>query len=323
MSRSLPRQPSTARLAALLGVYAALLVVFLTVARPWYRSWNITEDERGMALPGDSMLTAAAVQETRAITIYSPIDRVWPWVAQIGQDRGGFYSFDLLENIVGSQMPTRDYLRPDKQDWQVGDRLWMHPPLGGRGVGSATLRSYVPGRALAFVTQNPGSPEALPESGSWTVAVQPIDEAATRLIVRGRAVEPPSTGWLTLNVLVFEPMHFVMERRMMLGIKELAERGVRTRTWNHIQVVIWTVAFGLLVAAVVMAMRCEEWERPMLGVFIAGVMFMVLTFVQPAIIVAVTGLLLVEMTLWGKPHIRLPRLARVNSFRPWAATSQR
>src|SRR5690242_3590674 len=150
----------TSTLAAMLGGYVALV-------RPWCLHWGATALDTSAVLPGDDIVPNAASQETRAITIDAGAEWVWPWVAQIGQDRGGFYSFDLLENLVGCWMPTSDHLRPDLQRWRVGDKLWMYPPDRAGGVGFATLRTYFPGYALAFGTHAVGTPIDAREDGSW------------------------------------------------------------------------------------------------------------------------------------------------------------
>src|SRR5258708_7784175 len=99
-----PNVPSTgSRLLMLAGVCTGLAVAFFALARPWYQHWGATEEEVWRSLPGDEIVAGAITQQTRAITIEAPADRVWAWLAQIGQDRGGFYSFDFLENLVGNR----------------------------------------------------------------------------------------------------------------------------------------------------------------------------------------------------------------------------
>lgn len=87
---------------------------------------------------------------TRALTIHAPVDAVWPWLAQLGPDRGGFYSYELLEDLAGCEMEHADRILPGKQGWAPGDSLWMYPPTKLGGVGGAPLVRQVPGRALAF-----------------------------------------------------------------------------------------------------------------------------------------------------------------------------
>jgi hypothetical protein len=135
--------------------------VFFAVVRPWYMGWGATALEQVRPLPGDALVPGAPEQETRAITVQAPAEQVWPWVAQLGQDRGGFYSYRLLENLVGCDMPNLHHLDPALQQWQVGDKLWMYPPHKLNGAGHATLAVLEPGRTLVFTTRQIGTPLAL------------------------------------------------------------------------------------------------------------------------------------------------------------------
>ena len=237
----------------------------------------------------------AGGQTTRAITIHAPIEDAWPWLAQLGQDRGGFYSFDLLENGVGCQMPTVDVLRARHQVWQLGDKLWMYPSDQAGGVGFATLRVYQPGRVLGFATRAIGTSPDHAEDGSWTFVLEPVNPQTTRLVVRGRGAARPSLLGAAFDRTIFEPVHFVMERRMMMGLKELAETGTRNRRLNHIHILLWTVTLGLFVVAAFMVLRRADWKGPLLGLVAAAAAFQILTLVQPPLIV---GVLLVGLTGW-------------------------
>jgi hypothetical protein len=276
-------ETNAARYVALASTLAAIVSAFLMVVRPWYLRWGATEAEARRTLPGDEIIPDAAGQETRAITIHAPAHEVWPWVAQLGQDRGGFYSFDLLENLVGCEMPGTDVLDARQQSWRVGDRLWMYPPRKAGGAGFATLRTYVPGRVLGFGTRLFGTPLGTPDNGSWSFVLEPQGISTTRLLVRGRSAPGRSALWTALDRMVFEPAHFVMERRMLTAIKELAEGGVRRRADNHVQVVLWTIALALFGSAVVMTLAGRRGWRPLLGVVIAAGVFQVLTLGQPAV----------------------------------------
>jgi hypothetical protein len=129
------------RLGIVVVAFTAIGAMFVFVVRPWYLRWGATDDEVRQTLPGDEIVPGGVGQETRAITIHASAERVWPWVAQIGQDRGGFYSYDLLENLVGCEMPTVDLLRLDRQSWQLGDKLWMYPPTKAGVPGAAERRA--------------------------------------------------------------------------------------------------------------------------------------------------------------------------------------
>ena len=275
------------RLLALLGSLAAIFVAFLLLARPWYLRWGATDYDTRRALPGDEIIPNAVSQETRVITIAAPIERVWPWLAQLGQDRGGFYSFDLLENLVGCGMPTEDLLRPGAQAWRLGDKLWMYPAARAGGIGFATLRSYLPGRALGFGTRTMGAAISAPEDGSWSFMLEPTLSGGTRLLIRGRGAPGRSLGGMVFDRLIFEPVHFVMERRTMLGIKELAEGRPRTRLVNHVQVVLWVLTFAGVVAAAGLVLRARRWGRA-LGTLVAGcLLFELLTLLQPPVLLGV------------------------------------
>ena len=275
------------RLFALALASVFLSVVFSYIACPWYQRWGAAEVEISRPLLGDELIANAASQETRAITINAPIERVWPWLAQLGQDRGGFYSYDLLENAVGCAMPTEDRLRPAAQTWQIGDKLWMYPKDRAGGIGFATLHAYVPGRALAFGTRVTGASLSEPESGSWAFVLEPIDASTTRFLVRGRIASGRSPAGVAFDRAIFEPAHFVMERRMMVGIKDLAEGRDRGRLLNHGQVALWTITFVLFVSAGIMVLRRRAWARPLAAFTLAGLIFQVLTLAQPPLLLGV------------------------------------
>ncbi len=243
-------------------------------------------------------MESADRQEARAITIRAPIEQVWPWLAQLGQDRGGFYSFDLLENLVGCEMPTTDRLRPDKQSWQLGDKLWMYPKNKAAGIGYATLRTFLPGRALGFGTHALGTAPSAPEDGSWSFILDRVDDSHTRLLVRGRGSPGRSLLGLAFDRSIFEPVHFVMERRMMTGLKEAAEGSDRHRLVNHVHVVLWTIAFGEFIMAIVMVMRQRHWAQPLAVMIVAAVVFQILTLGQPPIAMGVALLAAPGAIMW-------------------------
>lgn len=275
----------TLRAFALLASFLLLLLAFLLFVRPWFGNWGTTADERRRPLPGDSIIANAAAQGTRAITIDAPVERVWAWLSQTGQNRSGFYSYDLLENLVGCQMPIEDRLHPEQQHWRLGDKLWMYPPHRAGGIGFATLKEYVPGRALGFATRAVGTPLSAPEDGSWSFVLEPLGRSRTRLLIRGRMAPGRSWAGRAFDRLFFEPVHFVMERRMMIGLKELAERSSRQRLTNHAQTVFWTITFVAFVFSGATVLARPAWRRPLCAFATAGVVFGILTLVQPGLVI--------------------------------------
>jgi len=99
------------RVASLLAVLGALFGVLLVAVRPWYTTWGASEQERSSRLPGDE-IGFSGRNETRAIAIAAPAEQVFSWLAQLGQDRAGFYSYELLEDLVGCEMPRLEHLDP-------------------------------------------------------------------------------------------------------------------------------------------------------------------------------------------------------------------
>jgi hypothetical protein len=194
-------------LGAIGGVAALSAYAFLV--RPWHLRWGATDEEVNMPLPGDEFIEDPKLNATHAITINAPATDVWPWLVQLGQRRGGFYSYTWLENLVGCEMHNANRIVPEWQDLKVGDEVWLHPKAPPLRV-----LAIEPGRAIVL-------------EKCWSFILHPIDENTTRLIIRGRGEFNPDLKNGLLNLLlwrgIFEPAHFIMERKMLLGIKQRAE----------------------------------------------------------------------------------------------------
>src|SRR5580765_1876299 len=145
---------SVAVFATAVGVFG----IFFMVERPWFLRWGATPEEVTAARPGDERVPVARDRVTWAVTIHAPPNHVWPWIAQLGQDRGGFYSYEVLEDLVGCEMPRAERILPQHQEWRAGDRLWMYPPGKADGMGSAPLVTCEPGRHLVFAIRQLGTP---------------------------------------------------------------------------------------------------------------------------------------------------------------------
>jgi len=189
-------------------VSAAIFALYLAVLHPWLMTWGATAQEQQMVLPGDEFAPPTSIRITRAVTIAAPADQVWPWLLQIGQDRSGFYSYTWLENLASADMPSIHEIRPAWQQRQVGDRVPMARAdiLGGRLGDAINLHVKVlePYRAIGDVP--------------CTFVLQPVDDHPTRLLCREYNTMSPLVRWL-----LWDPMHFTVERRMMLGLEALAE----------------------------------------------------------------------------------------------------
>jgi hypothetical protein len=180
-------------------------------ARRWYLTWGATAEEASARLPGDELLTDPDIRSTRAVTIEAPPSAVWPWLVQMGSGRGGAYTYDWIENLFGLGMRSADEILPRFQHLAVGDVL----PVGPTGPGML-VKIIEPERTLAF--------RSVDGAWVWAFHLRP-DPAGTRLISRNR-IATPDAAWPAriVNRIVMEPGSLVMERKMLLGIKERAER---------------------------------------------------------------------------------------------------
>jgi uncharacterized protein YndB with AHSA1/START domain len=253
------------RFAILGALLAALAAQYLVLLRPWYQSWGATYAEMQAGLPGDALAPDAAQQETRAITIGAPPEKVWPWLAQLGQDRAGFYGYGLLQALFGAPMPRGDRLL-GLPDPRPGDRLLMapRPSMGGRAY--AVYEAVVPGEALVLRTYALaalGHDGAPPPRGSWAFVLRPTEGGrATRLLVRSRTgaeQAPPSLAGAALGALVLDPVHFAFERALLLGVKARAEGRPLTPPWEEaLEAALWLVTVALGAAA---ARSEPSWSR--------------------------------------------------------------
>jgi hypothetical protein len=209
-------QRSPVKQALWVAALGGTLAAYACVVRPRLLGWGATSEERSAPLPGDALLSRAGIQATRAITVHAHTDRVWPWIAQMGQGRGGLYSYDWLENLVGCQMESADRI---VQEWQAvapGDVFRLHP--------EAELEvAYAKfGRALVLrggVQLN--ADRASPFHFSWAFVLQPRPDGTTRLIVRERYQH----DWCWAR-LITEPVQAVscfMTEKMLRGIRDRAE----------------------------------------------------------------------------------------------------
>lgn len=206
-------------LLAIGGAAVTSALAYRYLVRPWHLRWGATDAETTSALPGDDFVEDPQHQDTHAVTIEAPAAEVWPWLVQIGQDKGGFYSYTWLENLVGCRMRNADRILPEHQRLQAGDTVRLHPAAPPIPVGQVD-----PGRAIVM-GQREGRGEPL--GGTWSLILEPRGRSVTRLIARSRWTWRPGLLHWIGYYLFLEPAHFIMERKMLLGIKARAERAKR------------------------------------------------------------------------------------------------
>lgn len=201
---------STGRILGIGAATAGMAAAYPLLVRRWCLTWGATGEEARRPMPGDELLVGPGVQATRAITITAPPEAVWPWLVQMGSGRGGAYTYDWIENLLGLDMHSADQILPEYQDLKVGDVN----QLGRRGP-RLRVEILEPERALVLRS----------EDGDWVWAfILDRKTTGTRLISRNRFATPGVTVPAKLfNRYVMEPGSLVMERKMLLGIKERAE----------------------------------------------------------------------------------------------------
>jgi hypothetical protein len=181
--------------------------------------WGATDPELNVVLPGDELVPVSDLTSTRAVTIRAAPDEVWPWIAQLGQGRGGFYSYDLLENLVGCDIHSAERVVPEWQSIDVGDAVHLHPEVG------LAVAVVEPGRALVLRGGVPIGRTPPPYDLTWAFVLRDQADGSTRLVVRERYGY--SHGWARFLVEPAELISFVMSQRMLRGIKERSERASR------------------------------------------------------------------------------------------------
>lgn len=195
LARRRPRRAAVAIVGAAFAYEAAVA--------PWMRHWGTSPAERRRSLPGDELVPDPEIVIDHGVTIEAPPESVWPWLAQIGQDRGGFYSYEWLENLAGCKMRNAERIHPEWQRRAVGDPVVLHPAAPG-----VPVTIFQPGRAIGL-------------EGWGVFLVEPVaDDARTRLIARGRIPRGAASAFYRT---LLEIPHFVMQRKMLLDIKQRAE----------------------------------------------------------------------------------------------------
>jgi hypothetical protein len=188
------------------------------LVRPWHMRWGATEAEVGAIMPGDDIVHRAQFNATRAITIEAPPEQVWPWIAQLGYARGGFYTYDLVDN-AGER--SADRIIEEYQHLEVGDLIPMFHESHGLAI-SYRVDSLQVNEWMIWV-HRPHENE--PPDSTWSWRLTRLRADRTRLVTRMKQDYRWETPRLAMfNLILMEFGDFAMERRMLKGIKVRAER---------------------------------------------------------------------------------------------------
>ena len=199
------------KIAAVFAGLIALLVIAIILLTPWMDRWGAIDAEIQAAYPGDELVPAPASFVNRAVTIQASPEQIYPWLLQIGADKGGWYSYDWLETLANCPNTNADRIHAEWQNLEVGDPVLMCP--GEFAPPPYVVAQLHPDQAIVMGHQ---------ENSEWVDLYQfvlvPQTDGSTRLVLRTRTM---MVGGIW-NVV--HPIAFMMEQRMLHGVKERAEK---------------------------------------------------------------------------------------------------
>ena len=202
------------RLGAGAALVGATALVYFGFLRGWHLHWGATAQEACGEVAGDELMPEPDIVATRAVEIDAPASAIWPWLVQMGPGRGGAYTYDWIERRLGIDIRNSDRIIPEFQHLKVGDEI----PMPGYAMRVERLE---PGRAMVVRSSN--------HAWVWSFELRPTN-GRTRLISRNRFDTSALPVKDKLAYPVIEPGSWVMERKMLLTIKQRAERLAWTPT---------------------------------------------------------------------------------------------
>lgn len=213
-----------------LGIASSFLVgYYVRFVWPRISRWGASDEVVDKPLPGDELVPDPILVTTKAITIQATLQEVWPWLAQLGVDRGGMYSDLWIENaLLHLNVSNADEIHPEWQNLQVGDFIRFTPKDYALEPGPGLyVQILQPNVALAGCFGLDDEPVDCGEAPTWQFTLEPQSEHATRLILRSRTPGIP-TKTAILGSKIAYWFQFYMERKMLLGLKARAEAHAAT-----------------------------------------------------------------------------------------------
>ena len=199
------------KVVSILAILAAMSVAVVILLTPWIDSWGATDAEVNATFPGDELIPTPASFVNRAVTVNATPEQIYPWIVQLGADKGGMYSYDWFEsNILQCRQSNADRIHEEWQGLKVGNEMKMCPDKSGPPP--YIIAQFVPNKAIVM-----GHQENDEWVDLWQFVIIPQADGTSRLITRTRTM---MTGGIWD---IIHPGVFIMERGMLLGIKERAE----------------------------------------------------------------------------------------------------
>ncbi len=199
----------------------AATALYVLVVRRRQLRWGSTSQEVDSTLPGDELLAQTDLTATRAITVQAGIEQVWPWLAQMGQGRGGLYSYDWLENLVGCRMQSADRIVARWQDVAPGDDFRLHPDVALTVVAVEPPHALVIRGGISATGQVGTDDPDAPYDFTWAFVLVPRSPHRTRLLVRERYKYHTAVARPLVELV--STASFVMTEKMLRGIRDRAE----------------------------------------------------------------------------------------------------
>jgi len=254
-------------------------------------TWNATDEEIALALPGDALIAQPWLDWNHGITIQAPANEIYPWLIQMGDTRAAYYSYTFIENMF--MLAAKEKAR-----YVNANRIhpeWQNPAIGqGMIIDMFALQEN---RAGVYVLA--GATETLNEMGlrwTWLWYLRPVDQDTTRLIVRHRFIFPEGAPEGAIKLVL--NAGYVMERGMMRGIRDRAEGRALPGPFEALEIALWLIALACGFISAVRYVRRPGRLHP-LGIGLeAVVVLFVFTFVQPAIWVRLLLLLVLIGSVW-------------------------
>lgn len=203
----------------------AVLGAAAFASRRYYRNWGATHQECETVYPGDELVADPAIVSTQAVSIDAPADVIWQWLVQIGQGRGGMYSYEKLENAIGLDIHNADKVRPEWQDLKVGDEIRL-VPKGWMGLKEGLALPVAQLETDEYIVLRE-DPERTPWNAVWSFHIVPRWTGNCRLISHAR--QHRNNWGDVIGAELTGPVTLFMTRKMLLGIKERAERTASLR----------------------------------------------------------------------------------------------
>jgi hypothetical protein len=240
----------------LLLLITAIFTVFnyLLFFRPQLLNWGARNSEIANSYPCEDRLPRARILSTHVVEVHAPARQVWPWLVQIGQDRAGFYTYDFLEKALGTGIHNANRLEPSWQQLHAGDKIKL-TPMVGLEVAAIDQGHYF---TLSADSRTGKSPFPIHSSRFyfaivWTFYLSEESPDQTRLIARWRADWGDNWLFSAVSYGLVEWGAFIMERRMLMAIRDLAENRPGAADVPSLSDILWFASmwiagFGVLVA---------------------------------------------------------------------------